>query len=62
MNDERQQDLAALYALDLLEGDELRAFESELTNNPNLRQLTSHWRETAATLAHAAPTTLPPLD
>jgi len=60
MNDERQQDLAALYALDLLEGDELRAFESELTNNPNLRQLTSHWRETAATLAHAAPTTLPP--
>jgi anti-sigma-K factor RskA len=60
MNDERHQDLAALHALDLLEGDELRNFEAKLAENPELRALSSAWRETAAALVHTLPATPPP--
>lgn len=60
MNDERHQDLAALHALNLLEGDELHNFEAELAANPELQQLTSAWRDTAASLAYTAPATPPP--
>jgi anti-sigma-K factor RskA len=60
MKDERHQDLAALYALDLRDGDELRRFEAELARDPELRQLIRTWRETSAALAHTAPAACPP--
>lgn len=52
---ERHEELAALYALDLLEGEELAAFESTLARDPELRRLVVALREAAADLAYAAP-------
>lgn len=55
MIEERHEEAAALYALDLLQGEERAAFEAELARNPELRTLTQQLRETGAALAHVAP-------
>ncbi|MBC8039597.1 MAG: anti-sigma factor, partial [Opitutaceae bacterium] len=55
MIDERHEELAALYALDLLEGAELTAFEAALAHDAELRRLVASLRETSAALALAAP-------
>ncbi|HVW20177.1 MAG TPA: anti-sigma factor [Opitutaceae bacterium] len=60
MIDERQEETASLYALGLLEGPELAAFEAELAGNPELRLRAAELREAAASLAHAAPPAEPP--
>lgn len=52
---ERQEELAALYAFDLLEGAELSAFESLLDRDPELRRLVASLRNTAADLAFTSP-------
>lgn len=59
MIDEHRQDLAAEYALDSLETGTARAFEAELTADPELRVLTDELRESAASLAYTAPGKLP---
>ncbi|CAM2834636.1 anti-sigma factor domain-containing protein [Rariglobus hedericola] len=55
MIDERHEELAALYAFDLLEGAELSAFETALAGDADLRALVDSLRTTAADLAFAAP-------
>jgi anti-sigma-K factor RskA len=60
MIDERQQELASLYAFDLLEGAELATFEASLAQSPELQTLVAELRSTAATLAHTAPAAEPP--
>lgn len=60
MMDERQEELASLYALDLLEGAERDAFEKALAGDPGLREHVRQLRESASTLAHAAPSAPPP--
>jgi anti-sigma-K factor RskA len=59
MIDERQQELAALHALDLLEGAENAAFEAELKNNPELQKLVSELRDSSAAFALTAPQVAP---
>lgn len=54
MIDERQQELAALYAFDLLEGAERTAFEAELNEDGKLQQLVRELRESAASIALTA--------
>ena len=39
MIDERKEELAALYALDLLQGAERSSFEAELSRDPELQKL-----------------------
>ena len=46
-------DLAPLYAIDALEGDECAAFEAHLADCPRCRSEVQDLRETAALLAHA---------
>jgi anti-sigma-K factor RskA len=60
MIDERQEELASLYALDLLEGSERAEFEAALASNPELQRLTAELRSAAAHIAHTAPTVEPP--
>jgi anti-sigma-K factor RskA len=60
MIDERQEELASLYALDLLEGAERAEFERTLAGDPALQALVRDLREAAAALAHAAPPAAPP--
>jgi anti-sigma-K factor RskA len=55
MIDERHEELAALHALDLLEGAERAAFERELAARPELQALVRELRDASATLAHTAP-------
>lgn len=55
MIDERHEELAALYALDLLEGAERIEFERTLAADAELRGLVRELREASAALAHAAP-------
>lgn len=55
MNDDRLEELASLYALDLLEGAERAQFEAELGRNPELQALVRELRESASALAHTAP-------
>lgn len=57
---ERQEELAALHALGLLEGAEQNAFEAELAGNPELRALVDSLAESSAALALAAPQMEPP--
>ena len=52
---ERQEELAALHALGLVEGAERSAFESELAGNAELRAFADSLAECSATLALAAP-------
>ncbi len=60
MIDERHEELAALHALDLLEGEELAAFETALAADPDLRRLVASLRNSAADLAFTAPAVPPP--
>jgi anti-sigma-K factor RskA len=60
MIDERHEELAALHALDLLEGAELSAFEATLAHDAELRALVATLRETSAALALSAPAAPPP--
>ncbi len=55
MIDERHEELAALYAFDLLEGEELSAFQTALARDAELRRLVDSLRDTAANLTYAAP-------
>jgi hypothetical protein len=54
MIDERHEELAALYAFDLLEGAEKSAFEASLARDAALRELVRELRESATSLAHTA--------
>jgi anti-sigma-K factor RskA len=54
MIDERQQELASLYALGLLESAELATFEAELQKNAELQKLVRELRETSAAYALSA--------
>lgn len=59
MIDEHQQELASLYAFDLLEGQESAAFETELNRNPELQALVRDLRDSSAAFALAAPQVAP---
>ena len=59
MIDERHEELASLYAFDLLEGAELAAFESALSSNPELRKLVDDLRNTAPAIGLTAPLVAP---
>lgn len=59
MIDEHQEELAALYAFDLLEGEERARFEAALAGDPELQALVRELRETSAQLAHAHATPPP---
>ena len=60
MISEEQQDQAALYVLGLLQPGEAAAFESELTTNPELRDIARELREAAGSVALTAPPRTPP--
>ncbi len=60
MIDERQEELAALAAFDLLEGGEKAQFDGEMARNPELRRRVDELRLAANSLAHAAPSVTPP--
>lgn len=60
MIDERQEELAALYVLDALEGRERLRFETQLAGDPELQRRVIDLRESAAGLAHAAAVPAPP--
>src|ERR1039458_3700838 len=60
MIDDRQEELAALHALDLLEGAERDQFVAELERNAELRGRVGDLRQAAAALAHLAPAAEPP--
>lgn len=60
MIDERHEELAALYALDLLEGSERAQFETALVRDPALQALVRELRESSSALAHTAPHAPPP--
>jgi anti-sigma-K factor RskA len=57
---ERQEELASLHALGLLEGAEKTAFEFELTDNAELRVLYGDLVNTAALIALTVPQVEPP--
>lgn len=59
MTDERNEELAALHAFDLLEGDERLQFEAALARDPELQALVRELRETSAQLAHTRATPPP---
>jgi len=56
---EEQQDQAALYALGLLEPDEVTAMESALSTNAELRDLVRELREAVGVLALSVPSQSP---
>lgn len=60
MSSERHEELAALYAFDLLEGAEKFDFEAELAGSASLRALVDELRHTSADLALAARQVEPP--
>ena len=60
MIDERQEELASLHALALLEGSERDQFLAEMAGSPELRQRVSQLRAAATSLAHVAPEAVPP--
>jgi anti-sigma-K factor RskA len=60
MIDERQQELASLFALDLLEGAERADFELALAREPELQALVLELREASAVLARNIPSVPPP--
>ena len=62
MIDERQEEFASLYALELLEGRERAEFEASLAADSELQALVRSFRETTAALVHAAPPMSPPAD
>ena len=62
MIDERQEELASLYAFDLLDGAERAQFEAMLGRNPELQKLVDELRATTTKLAHTAPAAEPPAE
>jgi anti-sigma-K factor RskA len=60
MIDERQDELAALHALELLEGAERERFLAEMGSDPALRGRVADFRGTAASLALLSPEAEPP--
>lgn len=60
MIDERHEELATLYALDLLERGERASFEANLARDPVLQSLVRELSDTSATLAYTAPAAPPP--
>src|SRR6478735_7241255 len=60
MIDERHEELAALYALGLLEGAERSAFEAEMAGNAELTALVDSLSTTATDLAFATSQLAPP--
>jgi anti-sigma-K factor RskA len=60
MIDERHEELAALHALDLLEGAEKAAFEADLAASEELRALVRELRDASGQLAYTAPQMSPP--
>ncbi len=56
MIDEPTEELASLYALDLLDGAELSAFEERLRSESELRDLVEDLRAAASVLAYTSPT------
>jgi anti-sigma-K factor RskA len=60
MIDETKEEAASLYVFDLLEGEELRRFESELEHNSELRAFVEEMRQTAAEISQQAPQFHPP--
>jgi anti-sigma-K factor RskA len=60
MIEERHEELAALYALDLLEGRERSSFETSLAADDALTALVRELRDAGATLAYTAPAAVPP--
>jgi len=60
MSDERQEELAALHAFGLLEGDERRQFQAEAARDPALRRTAAGMVATACLLAHCSPEASPP--
>jgi anti-sigma-K factor RskA len=62
MMDENLEELAALHAFDLLEGEDRERFVAELAGNPELRRLVADLRLSATALAHAAPDAEPPAE
>src|ERR1039458_1857376 len=60
MIDDRQEELAALHALDLLEGAERDQFVAELERNAELRGRVGDLRQAAAALARLALAAEPP--
>jgi anti-sigma-K factor RskA len=59
---EKQEELAALHAFGLLEGAEKAEFESQLTDNLELRALVASLTETAVLTALSAPQMDPPAE
>ncbi len=59
MIEERHEELASLYAFDLLEGEELTRFEEALARDPELQSLVRSLRDTSAHFAYAASTPPP---
>ncbi len=60
MIDDRQDELAALHALDLLEGAERELFVAEMAGNAELRRRVAELRQVGSSLAHLAPAAEPP--
>lgn len=60
--DESHEELASLYAFDLLEGAELKQFEATLARSPELRALVGDLTAASAALAHTAPVAVPPAE
>jgi len=60
MSTERHEELAALYALGLLEGAEKQSFEADLAGNPSLRALVGELSDSSGALAFAVPQVEPP--
>lgn len=60
MSDERKEELAALHAFGLLEGDERLQFQAETARDPGLRATTDGFSATACLLAHCSPDAEPP--
>jgi anti-sigma factor RsiW len=57
---ERQEELAALGAVDLLSPAEQAEFDAAVAADPALAALLASFRSTAADLAHSAPPVVPP--
>ena len=60
MSDGSPHELSAAYALDALDGDDLRAFESHLATCDRCRDDVASFREAAAALAYDAPPVVAP--
>jgi anti-sigma-K factor RskA len=59
MIDERTEEVAALYALDLLEGGEKAAFEATLRQDSRLRSLVDELRQSSAAMVAVAQAAVP---